>query len=307
MVLAGLALRLPLRAPIFVRLHGPHFLNARANGQAWDETSRVTDALERDAVSRAAVVTSPSRDTLARSRAHWGLQLPGAVVIPNPVRTVGEKLRWAGRSEGPILFVGRFDRHKGFDVVVRAFREIAPSFPGRELWLVGPERTLHDGAHAWTRVADFLSAELPDAAVRARVKYLGSRTPEEIRRLRQACVCVVVASRFETFCIAAVEAMMAGCPLVSSDAAALAELVEDGVTGLTFRSEDVPALARALARILESPELARRLSENGLKTAMRRYAPEVIVGQTLELYREAVLARSRRAAPLSSLSRGQRS
>ena len=38
--------------------------------------------------------------------------------------------------------------------------------------------------------------------------------PEEVRALRKQAACVLVASRFETFCLAAVEAMMAGCPLI---------------------------------------------------------------------------------------------
>ena len=298
--LAGLALRMPLRAPVVIRLHGPHFLTARANGVPWDEKARLMDALERDTVARAARVTAPSRDVLARAREHWGLELADAAVIPNPVRPVPAGLRWAARTGGPILCVGRFDRLKGFDLVVRAFREIAGRFPERELWLVGPERTMNEGGRVWTSVADFLEAELPDAAVRARVRFLGSRTPEQIDELRRDCGCVVVASRFETFCLTAVEAMMAGCPLISSDAAALSELIQDGVTGLTFQSESVEGLSRALTRALEDPGLARRLAEDAARTAMARYAPEVVVEQSLQLYGDLVQARR----PRSSRQRG---
>jgi glycosyltransferase involved in cell wall biosynthesis len=283
--LAGVLLRTPLRAPVVVRLHGPHFLVAGANGTPWDDAAQADDVAERDCVSRAAAVSAPSRDVLERAAEHWHLDLSKAVVVPNPTPTVAPGERWERPDAGPILFVGRFDRTKGVDVVVRAFRELAPEDPARELWIVGPERPLHDGGRVHG-VTSFLEAELPDAAVRTRVRFLGPRTPEEIAGYRRQAACVVVASRFETFCLTATEAMMAGCPLVASDAGAIPELVENRRTGLLFRSGDAPDLARALREVLGDPELAARLGTAARQSAEARYAPGIVAGRMLEFYRQ---------------------
>jgi len=281
---AGVAdalLRARLHAPVVVRLHGPHFLVAGANGTPWDEAAQA----ERACVSQAAAVSAPSRDVLARAAEHWQLDLSKAVVIPNPTSTVAPGQRWRRPAAGPILFVGRFDRTKGADVVVRAFRELAPGDPARELWIVGPERPLHDGGRVHG-VESFLAAELPDATVRARVRFLGPRTPEEIAGYRQQAACVVVASRFETFCLTATEAMMTGCPLVASDAGAIPEIVEDGSSGLLFRSGDALDLARALRRVLGDADLASRLGAAARLAAEARYAPGVVASRMLEFYRQ---------------------
>jgi glycosyltransferase involved in cell wall biosynthesis len=268
---------------VVLRLHGPHFLVAGSNGAPWDGTAQAIDRAERACVERAAAVSAPSRDVLARAAKHWELDLSRGVVVPNPTPIVPPCMRWERSSDGPILFVGRFDRTKGVDVVVRAFRELAVGDSARELWIVGPERPLHDGGRVHG-VASFLEAELPDAAVRARVRFLGQRTPAEIGGYRRQAACVVVASRFETFCLSATEAMMAGCPLVASDAGAIPEIVEDGRTGLLFRSGDAQGLAQALGRILGDPELAARLGAAALRVAEERYAPAVVAGRMLEFY-----------------------
>lgn len=289
--LCGLALRLPLRCPVVVRLHGPHF------STGIDLQDPVCDAMELDAVLRASAVSSPSKDVLARARAHWRIPLANAVVIPNPTPRIDSSDCWAGDSQGPILFVGRFDYLKGVDLIVRAFREIAPRYPGRELWIAGPEGHLSEGGRTFRTIAEFLDHEMPDLALRARIKYLGSRTANELLADRRGCSCVVVASRAETFCLAASEAMMAGCPLISSDATALPELVEHERTGLLFRSGDASSLAHALVLLLENPPFARRLGGEAREAALARFSPQIVADQTIEFYQQLIRGSERRRVP----------
>jgi glycosyltransferase involved in cell wall biosynthesis len=286
--LAELLLRTPLRAPVIVRAHGPHFMVVQVEQLPWNAHAQHMDRRERDVALGAAALTVPSRDTLRRIREHWQHDFPRARVIANATPEIPEAQCWAGDSTGPILFVGRTDRHKGVDVVVRAFARVAAQFPERELWLVGPERALRDEGRCYTRFADFLEAELPDASVRARVHVLGPKTPDQVTALRQRACCVLVGSRFETFCLAAVEAMMAGCPLIAPDGSALPELIEDNVSGLLFRNADAEDLARALRQLLEQPELARRLGAAARIQARSRFAPHAVVDETLQFYAETV-------------------
>jgi glycosyltransferase involved in cell wall biosynthesis len=298
---AGLAnlLLFAARAPVVVRMHGPHFLVAGADAAPWDRQAQAMDALERSVAMRAFALTVPSQHTLASIRKQWKAELPHARVLPNSVPVIPSEACWSGDADGPILFVGRADRLKGFDLVVRAFGKIAAQFPKHELWLVGPERELRDGSRSYTRVADFLADALPDAAVRARVKFLGQQPPEEVVRLRAKASCVLVASRFETFCLAAVEAMMAGCPLIAPDGSALSEIVDDHQSGLKFRNEDSDDLARAIAELLANPELAHKLGARARAVALERYALDRITERALEIYADVVS--EARAAPPSRL------
>jgi glycosyltransferase involved in cell wall biosynthesis len=300
--LANWLLRTPLRAPVIVRTHGPHFLVAPANRWAWDPGA---DQSERISAERAFALTVPSHDTLRRIREHWQLALPHARVIPNSTPELPEDQLWRGNSAGPILFVGRSDRLKGMDVVVRAFAKVAARFPERELWLVGPEFELHDDQRSYPTLAEFLEATLPPE-LRARVKCLGPKTREDVQALRRDAACVLVASRFETFCLAAIEAMMAGCPLIVPNASALPELVQDGATGLLFKSEDPDDLARAITDLLADPTLAARLGAAARASALQRFSPRVVVEETLRFYREVLEAARRDTSPLLRALRGPR-
>jgi len=63
------------------------------------------------------------------------------------------------------------------------------------------------------------------------------------------------------------------------------DIVEDGVSGLLVPPGDVPALAVALQRVLESPDLARRLGESGRRRLHERFSWEAITARWEAVYR----------------------
>ena len=68
-----------------------------------------------------------------------------------------------------------------------------------------------------------------------------------------------------------IEAMAARIPVVSTTVSGVPELVRDGETGLTVPANDPEALAEAIERILNDPEDARRMAENGYELVCRNY------------------------------------
>ena len=69
---------------------------------------------------------------------------------------------------------------------------------------------------------------------------------------------------------------MVGIPVITSNFPARRELIDHEVSGLVTEARDVPALARAIERLLQEPELADRLAA-GLHRAAARYDVEEIV------------------------------
>ena len=78
------------------------------------------------------------------------------------------------------------------------------------------------------------------------------------------------------------------------------ELVIDGETGLLFPPRDVPALARAIERVMANPAEARRTAEAGRRRVEQLFSTRRKVECVESLYRELVA----RADHTSSLSRG---
>jgi glycosyltransferase involved in cell wall biosynthesis len=85
---------------------------------------------------------------------------------------------------------------------------------------------------------------------------------------------VLVPSRLEPFGNVAVEAQLAGKPVVASDVQGLPEIVQDGLTGLLVPPDDPAALAAAVGRLLDEPGLAERLAGSGAAAARQRFSPD---------------------------------
>ena len=115
------------KVPIVTRLHGPWFLiGSILHAQdEWDFKLRVS--YEKKAIENAQGITSPSLDVLEKVRSYYGLALPHARVIPNPVLEVDIENQWQFKvdKKPSILFVGRFDSVKGGDLILLAFQIIA--------------------------------------------------------------------------------------------------------------------------------------------------------------------------------------
>lgn len=175
------------------------------------------------------------------------------------------------RSRGPgdparLVLVGRYSPRKGTDVALEAVallraegRDVSldlcgSTFEGYE-WF---ERDLRDRSGG------------PDLA--GAVDFLGFVRP--VWSVLAGADVVLVPSRVEPFGNTAVEALLAERPLVASRTQGLREIVEDGVTGLHAEPGDPAALAGAIARLLDDPDLARRLAEAGGSDARHRFSTE---------------------------------
>ncbi len=128
------------RVPLVLRLHGPWFLNGTALGARRDDDFNRRVAIEGKTIVGAKAITSPSQDLLDRVRREYEIDVPHAEVIPNPGPVVHEGSRWKLASSDPdlLLFVGRFDRHKGGDLVIDAFCALAANRPRLKLVFTGP-------------------------------------------------------------------------------------------------------------------------------------------------------------------------
>lgn len=281
--------------PIVVRLHGPWFLNACARGIPQDSAFWRRVRSEGSAIRSASAVSAPSQDVLDRTRSFYGLDLPQAEVIPNAMAECDPHLRWTPTMCGlhQILFVGRFDLHKGMDLAIVAFAKIAKVMPEARLVLVGPDLGLIRAHGRRIGLEQYLQETLPETDVRTRVKWLGRLSAGDIAKLRRKSSVTLVCSRYEVFGLTATEAMVAGCPLVVSNVGGLREIVQNGRNGLLCSPGDPDDLARKTVTLLRNPDLAARLGQQAARDVRNRYDPTRIANQTLDVYRR-VIERSRR-------------
>lgn len=263
--------------PVVVTLHGPQWLHRITPSRPLRGPDARREAWEQAGLQQVDAVISPSRDVLDRTRAEWGLPDVPTTVIGNPVHLPPLDHPAAASHSPRLLFIGRFDRIKGGDLLLKAFARVAASHAEARLTFVGPDAGVVQTDGSVLHLSEALK-RLP-ATVRDRIEILGHRSRDEIAALRQGFPVTLIASRYETFGVALIEAMAAGSAVVSTRAGGLGEVLQDGKTGLLVPAEDPAALADATLRLLADPALALRLGTAARADVAARFSPEVIAGQ----------------------------
>lgn len=170
---------------------------------------------------------------------------------------------------GYAVFAGRLSPEKGVGTLLEAWR-LDATLP--------PLKVVGDGP---------LLPEVEAAAARdPRITATGLLGAGDVHRLmRSAAVVVVPSLWYETFGRTIAEAYAVGAPVVASRLGAMAELVEDGVTGLQFKAGDAGELAAKVRQVVEAAadeRLARRRRARGAFET--RYTPQRNYERLIEIY-----------------------
>ena len=128
------------------------------------------------------------------------------------------------------------------------------------------------------------AAQVAQLGLESTFKFLGRRS--DIPEILASCDLAVLPSRAEGLPNAVLEYMAAGLPTIASRVGGMAELIQDGVTGLLVPAEDANALAGALLQFLRGPEQARQIAKNGQRFAVENFSFERLIREIDELYAE---------------------
>jgi glycogen(starch) synthase len=203
-------------------------------------------------------------------------------VIPNgvdnrvwqaaPSEVAAARTRFAG--DGPLIgYAGRLVYEKGVQHLVSAVPRLRQRHPGLRVVIAG------DGPYR---------CELQSEAHRLRldraVSFTGFLTDAELPAVLGATDATVVPSLYEPFGMVALEAAAAGAPLAVAATGGLAEIVEPGVTGVTFPHSDPHALADAVDVLLADEVSARRMAREARAMVAERYSWAAIAARTAAAY-----------------------
>jgi len=149
-----------------------------------------------------------------------------------------------------ILSVGAVVRRKGFDVLVAALATLA-DLP----WLL----TIAGDRNRDAKVAAQLDADIARLKLGGRVTMPGAVSSQRLAELYAEADIFALASRFEGYGMAYSEAIAYGLPVIGTRAGAIPDTVPSDA-GILVAPDDVPALARALRRVIGSAEERSRLA-----------------------------------------------
>ncbi len=189
-------------------------------------------------------------------------------VKPNFVASDEKIIDVFERGESYALFVGRLSAEKGIETLLQAWSLL--SLP---LHLVGDGPLLEKTQH-----------RKPDSVTcHGHLSLAGVRT-----QMSHASFLVMPSEWYEGFPMVLVEAFSHGLPVVVSRLGGLAEIVEDGVTGLHFEAGNPDDLAEKVCWLQQNSDVRRKMSKNARQVYLERYTPEKNYKMLMQIYREAI-------------------
>ena len=196
---------------------------------------------------------------------------------PSPAKVAAARSRFAG--EGPLLgFAGRLVYEKGVHHLLNALPELRRRHGEIRLVVAG------DGPQR---------GELEAIADRLGLAHAVSFTGfvgADLGSTRASTDAMVVPSIYEPFGLVALEAAAVGAPLAVAATGGLAEIVEPGVTGLTFAARDDGALTEAVSAQIADREGARQMAKAAKAMVRERYGWSTVAAKTAACYAEVVAA-----------------
>lgn len=205
--------------------------------------------------------------------AEVGLPKSRLSVVKNaiPYRKLAAANDYSAGSESPdknsdtlkLLFVGRFDEQKGFDLLVAALEQLR----GRSIHLVAVGSSVVGSAQ-------FNESE--------NIQFTGWLRPEQLENYYASADLLVMPSRWEGFGLTALEAMSFGTPVLASRVGGLKEIVRPGVNG-----ELCDPSIKDIARILDQTPLShwRSLRDGARSTAIHDFSSRRMTEAVFGLYR----------------------
>ncbi|PYE48449.1 glycosyltransferase involved in cell wall biosynthesis [Paenibacillus barcinonensis] len=167
-----------------------------------------------------------------------------------------------------LLFVGRYDRQKGLDLLLDVFRQYPVLQQHIQLYIIG-DRVLEQ--NEWT---------FTDNMIR-----LGWVNNAEIDHYYEQCDAIIMPSRWEGLPLVALEAMKNRKPVIASNRSSLPELVTHGVNGYIFELEQLEGLKDILLQLDKSTLVA--MGEAGRQLYKEKFSSDRMNEEFVSLYYEA--------------------
>ncbi|MGK5741624.1 glycosyltransferase family 4 protein [Micromonospora sp. URMC 103] len=279
----AITLREHLDIPLVTTIHATEA--GRHQGWLPEEMNRTIHGVEHwlsNSSTRVIVCSGYMRDQVAGL---FQLRAGQVDVVPNgvderawrarPRAVASARARFAG--DGPLVgYAGRLVYEKGVQHLVHAVPYLRRRHPGLRVVIAG------DGPYR-----EELEEESHRLALGSTVRFTGFLDTTRLPAMLGATDATVVPSLYEPFGMVALEAAAAGAPLAVAATGGLAEIVEPGVTGVTFPHSDPDALAGAVDQLLGDEVFARRVARKARAMVGRRYGWAAIADRTAATYAAA--------------------
>lgn len=214
--------------------------------------------------AQAVVFLTTEAERAARVRLHHAPRRAEVRIIPNGIDT---ELFSPGAQPGPehvgLMMASRLNEKRDHLTLLEAFAQVRRSHPDVDVRLAiagdGPTRPI-------------LEKKLVAMGSGSEIQLTGDLTQSELAEAMKRSSIYVHSSLAETMSTAVMQAMAAGLPVVVTDVGGMRDLVVDGEHGYIVPPGNVEAMSEAMSRLVESPDLRRKMGAAARKRAAIRFS-----------------------------------
>jgi glycosyltransferase involved in cell wall biosynthesis len=279
-----------LETPLHVMLElNPEWLASEENRL----TMETLLAAEKSVVSASHGIRAISAAILSKIQTAYDVDLSGCCHAVVPIGIRDEPVRSTPQKEDvvEVLFVGRFERRKGIDVLLEVIPPLCREFPSLHFTLAGPDREIVS-SQGGNRTMSFASTYAADPIL-SQVSFAGAIGDDELEEYYRRCDIFVAPSLYESFGIVYLEAMRAAKPVVGCRVGGIPEVVEDGVTGLLCAPGDAKGLHSAITSLVTDAPRRREMGRAGRERFEQHFTIERTISRTIDFYRSVLASRTR--------------
>ncbi|MFT6221657.1 MAG: glycosyltransferase involved in cell wall biosynthesis [Candidatus Endobugula sp.] len=276
--------------PIAMRLHGPHYINGTMGYKELTASDLQRFKREERAFRAARYVNAPCRWILDEPQKKFGISWPVQKVFFNPISVLNEDECWSPSTyiKKQVLFVGRFDAHKGGDLVIQAFAKVLAFDSAVTLIFAGPDRGIELPGGETLFVHNAIKKYIPQSQEGC-VEYVGLADAEQVKLLRQQSHFTIMASRNENFPYAVIESLASAAPIIAANVGGIREVFDDKVSGVFFEGSNVDDLADRMIALLQDDCLLRDISVNAYNHCQSFFSPDLIAQKAVSFYEQAII------------------
>jgi glycogen synthase len=232
---------------------------------------------------QATIVAAPCYDLCKFAEKIWGIPKSAIRHSPHPYSSSQEYLELQPSTRAAIVgFVGRLEKRKGIEVLVRAIPKVLKAIPRVRFRFIGASQT-HDSGLLYD---EWIKKRL--SPYKNRLEFVGKIPLHRMHSVYADLDICIFPSLWENFPNVCLEAMAAGRAVVASGAGGMREMLDEGRVGRVIPPGDSVALADEVISLLNRPADCARLGALARKRVLDAYN-ENVIGQMMEqIYAEAI-------------------
>ena len=204
--------------------------------------------------------------------------------MPDWAKTISAEPQADRDHKLAILFVGRLEKRKGIDVLLEIIPRLCSEYPDLHIDIVGDDTIAMENGETYRKLFEEKYANL----LGARIQFHGKLLDEQLKVKYAACDIFVAPSRFESFGLIFLEAMIFAKPVVACVGGGTSEVVLDGKTGLLADPGDAESLYRAIKGLIDDEPLRARLGREGRRRYEEFFSDREMARGSLKMYYNCV-------------------